>query len=104
LVIERGEDGGAVVLSLFGEVDLTNQWVLADAILQTERESDGAMVVDVQNIDYIDAGGLRVLLHAARRAHSSGTSFALRRPDPLLRRLLRVTGLDSTIAVLPQGA
>jgi anti-anti-sigma factor len=103
LSLERDCRYGPLVLRVCGEVDLSNQWVLADELLRLERDIEGPLVLDVENVDYIDASGLQVLLDAAKRAQRAGESLALRRPGPLLRRLLRMTGLDRTIVVLPLG-
>ena len=55
-------------------------------------------------VEFVDAGGLRVLLHAAQRARKRGAHLALKEPGALLRRLLNLTGLDRTIVVLPPGS
>ena len=103
LSIERAGRGSSI-LRVVGELDLTNHWLLADELLRAEREAAGPLVIDVGAVEFVDAGGLRVLLHAAQRARKRGAHLALKEPGALLRRLLNLTGLDRTIVVLPPGS
>ena len=87
---------------LEGDLDRQNAWALTAAILRA-RESDGDQVVlDLHAVQFIDAGGLRALADAGRQARRQGRRFALACPSQDVVRLLKLTGLDRTLLIVPR--
>lgn len=62
--------------------------------LERGIDSDRDVVVDLSDLTFIDAAGLRALARTADRVRRDGRRLHLARPDPNLRRLLRLAGLD----------
>ena len=84
---------GAVVLSLAGELDLYNADDVRDALLEACAGEPKVLVVDLEEVTFIDSTALGVLIEArSRMADRSG--FRLAAPGLETRRALEVSGLD----------
>jgi anti-anti-sigma factor len=93
---------GFVRLELHGELDVTTVAALVRPLHELEQATPELIVLDLHDVTLLDAAGLRVFLDAARRAQRQERRFAVARPDPETARVLRLTGLDHSIDVLPQ--
>jgi anti-anti-sigma factor len=84
------EDDRTVVLALEGECDLASAPLL-DAVL---RESDrgGSVVLDVEELTFLDCAALTVLLDAAERCRGAGAQLTLRGARPFVRRVVALAG------------
>jgi anti-anti-sigma factor len=92
--------GPAGRVRVFGEIDAATAPELRRA-LEAELVRDGPLVVDCEQVSFIDGSGLKVLEWAA-------TAFAprpveLRAAPPLLRELAAITGLDRRVVLAPPG-
>jgi len=89
--VDRRE--GVVVLSLGGELDLYNAEEVRVALLDACADEPGMLVVDLEEVRFIDSTALGVLIEArSRMADRSG--FRLAAPGLETRRALEVSGLD----------
>jgi anti-anti-sigma factor len=70
---------------------------LRRSIEQLERVR--VLVLDVSNVDHLDAGGLGTLLLVRRWAARNGASMKLVNPPVFFRRLLEATHLNSVFEV-----
>jgi anti-sigma B factor antagonist len=92
-VIGLDRRDGAVVLSLGGELDLYNAEEVRGALLEACAEGPTVLVVDLEDVRFIDSTALGVLIEArARMDDRSG--FRLAAPGLEARRALEVSGLD----------
>ncbi len=84
---------GALVLSLAGELDLYNAEEVRGALLDACAGEPKVLVVDLEEVTFIDSTALGVLIEArSRMADRSG--FRLAAPGLETRRALEVSGLD----------
>jgi anti-sigma B factor antagonist len=84
---------GAVVVSLAGELDLYNAEEVRSALLEACASEPQVLVVDLEEVRFIDSTALGVLIEArSRLADRSG--FRLAAPGLETRRALEVSGLD----------
>ena len=84
---------GAVVLTLAGELDLYNAEEVRGALLDACADEPKVLVVDLEDVRFIDSTALGVLIEArSRMADHSG--FRLAAPGLETRRALEVSGLD----------
>ena len=65
--------------------------------LERGIDSDRDVVVDLSELTFIDAAGLRALARTADRLRQEGRRLHLVRPGRHLRRLLRLAGLEELI-------
>ncbi len=96
-------DGGRVVISVTGDVDLSN----AD---QLEREAVAAIandtldvVLDLGRVGYLDSAGLRVVYSLTSRLRRLQIDFAVAAPEGSpARRVIEMTGM-AAVAPLVSG-
>ncbi|GAA3230067.1 STAS domain-containing protein [Nonomuraea helvata] len=86
-------------LRVTGEVDHGNHQRLAGALHGMIREGDQDIRLDLGELAFIDVSGLRVIVAAAARL-SPPRRLILDPASPAVRRLLAVTGWDSTPGLL----
>jgi anti-anti-sigma factor len=94
---ETGTDGRAIIVAE-GDIDLTTVEILRKA-LDGAIDDHRSVVLDVGDVGFIDSSGLNVFAWGHQRAHAAGGSLRLRRPSPMLRRLLEITAMDSILLV-----
>ena len=87
----NGADGQRS-LRVSGELDIATAPRLATA-LDDEVRPGTRVTLDLADLAFIDAAGLRVLVGVVRTVGTSGR-VVLRRPSAVVQRLLAVTGLD----------
>lgn len=95
--ISSGDE--AVVVSVAGEVDLVSAPRLEAALAAAAAAGPAAIVVELDQLGFIDAAGVSVLLEAATDCRSRGRAFALRAVPPLARRVIELLGGDPGLLV-----
>ena len=99
MIESRGTDNGEALLIMAGELDLGH----VDTLWRAAREAlDGPadrLVIDASAVTFIDSSILGALIRVSRAAEERGKAFALRKPAPLVLRLLRITGLDDRFQI-----
>jgi anti-sigma B factor antagonist len=84
---------GAVVVSLAGELDLYNAEEVRSALLEACAEEPELLVVDLEEVRFIDSTALGVLVEALSKT-TDRRGFRLAAPGLETRRALEVSGLD----------
>jgi len=84
---------GTVVVSLAGELDLYNAEEVRGALLDATAGGPGVLVVDLEEVRFIDSTALGVLIEARSRMPDR-SGFRLAAPGLETRRALEVSGLD----------
>jgi anti-sigma B factor antagonist len=82
---------GVTVLSVAGEIDMSNAARFRDA-LAAAGDDGAAFIVDLTGVDYLDSAGLTALLPYASRVKIIATA--------VLAPVLSVTGLDPVTTVI----
>ncbi|MGH2684795.1 MAG: STAS domain-containing protein [Actinomycetota bacterium] len=95
---------GDVVVRLAGDLDeqvLTSaRQAIAIAHATAGRHP---VVLDLSQLTFIGAPGLRVLADTARALRATGTPLVLLRPSRHLSRVLRLTGIDQRARIAHRG-
>jgi anti-anti-sigma factor len=91
-----GADGPVVVLS--GEADATTE-MLREMLAAQLGTGARLVTVDVSELSFLDSASLRVLVRAARALQSRHGTLMLACPQPLVARLLEITGADTLLDV-----
>lgn len=100
LVIDARHDKDRVVLALRGELDLASAPLLQSEIQSSGIETATTVVLDLQELKFIDSTGLRVLLAAHEASRERGQEFAVTRGSPQVQRLLSITGVGEHLRVI----
>lgn len=102
-VQRRWADDGTAIVSVHGDVDVTNADEVCEGITKTVTEwSPAAVRVDLQQATFIDSTGLGALIAGYRAAVDRDTPFVVVNPSVAVRRVLAVTGLCELFGVRDQ--
>ena len=93
-----------VVVIVQGELDVASSPRLVDAVVELGGAGggDGAVVIDMAGVGFMDSSGLRALLDCERSCRDGGRRFALARPSDTVRRVLELVDLLDTLTVLDE--
>jgi anti-anti-sigma factor len=95
--ITTGDEGGTPVISIVGELDLSNMGQAKAAIDAALTSQAQRLILELSELEYMDSSGLALLAAAARQARE----IELRDPSPMVRRLIEMTGLDQVLRMTP---
>jgi anti-sigma B factor antagonist len=91
--------GQRSVVRLRGELDVSNRHLVRDAIASALERHPSALTIDLSELSFIDCAGLSVLVWAHNRLAGHGPGLVLAGGTPIVRQLLRLTGLDAFLHV-----
>jgi anti-sigma B factor antagonist len=95
--------GSETIVVLSGELDVATAPILREALAPIEFPAVGSVVLDLDELSFIDARGLREILalHATCMSHSAALVI---RPGPrAVQRVFEVTGTDRFLPFTPSG-
>lgn len=94
-----GADHQRIVVTVGGEIDLVTGSQLTRVLREAQLEARH-VVLDLHGSTFIDTGGVRILIAAQARARATAGTFAICRPPPHARRLLRLMGAERSLLVI----
>jgi anti-anti-sigma factor len=101
--IDTVVDDDSARIALHGELDRSTLLPLARELLEVERRGTLAVVLDLTDLSFVDVGGLKLILEAARRLRAAGRQLTIANPPPFARRLLALTAIDQTADVVDEA-
>jgi len=89
---------GDVVVTVIGEVDTDAAPKLRTALIAALDDTDGACVLDLTTVSFLDSAGLAVLVatHSRAKAHRKSLRIAVGSNSPVIRPM-EITGLDTVL-------
>ena len=96
--VRNGSD--RVVLRLHGELDLLGAPLLQEAIDRAYGEASAIMVFDLQDLQFVDSAGLRVILAAHERSRENGRELALTPGTEQVQRLFTIAGVNDHLRII----
>jgi anti-sigma B factor antagonist len=100
LDLGSGESRGHVVVTLRGELDLVDAAAVAVALRAVgAREPRRPVIVDLAELEFIDASGVAALLRGRKHARKAGGDLLLAAPQRLVRRVLEIIWEVDGVAV-----
>jgi anti-sigma B factor antagonist len=88
---------GVVVVSAFGEVDVSTAGVLRTALQDALAVAPRGVVVELSGVTFCGSTGLVVLMDAGRSAEAAGVRFGTAAGTPIVRRVLEITKLGPVL-------
>lgn len=99
LNIESTRKGEQGIVTVSGEVDVSNADALKEAIAQLLEDSGiSAIKVEMADVPYIDSTGIGVLVGASHRAQDAKKDFSATGVQPNVARIFGMLGVDGIIA------
>jgi anti-sigma B factor antagonist len=95
----RREPGRIAVITVTGEVDIATVAVLRDRLFRL-ADTSRSVIVDLDQVSFIDAAGLGALVGTAHRADIHGASLQVVCDRPQTRELFRLAGLDRRLCLV----
>jgi anti-anti-sigma factor len=89
-----------VVLHLTGELDLASSPIFERALEDADVASAPLLVLDLDELKFVDSTGLRVILLAHEGSRARGQEFAITPGSPQVQRLLSITSVAEHMRVL----
>ena len=104
-VIRMGDEGGAYVIHVDGELDRFDCPRLDQALTDAERSLATLVVVDCDELEFIDAAGLHSLFDASLRSLARGDHLRITRGTRSVARVFKVSGLEAVLPLIggPDG-
>jgi anti-sigma B factor antagonist len=86
---------GLAVLTLAGELDLASAPKLEEAIEAIAARRPEGLTLDLTDLRFMDSAGIALLVLATKTVGG----VTLRRPSPIVRRVIEVTGLSEVLPI-----
>lgn len=93
-ITEVVKHGQQTVVTLTGEIDLSNHAVLRAGLNDLITGGTVHLVLDMSEVTFIDSTGLGALIGTRRRVHAFHGSLAIVLDDPATLRVFEITALD----------
>ena len=101
LTCEISADGKAVV-TLSGELDIASSGSAFRCVRDVIDRHHVPVIVDLADLTFCDAHGLGTLVRMSNYAGKGGCPLQLASPAPHLLKIMRITGLDRSLAIRAQ--
>jgi anti-sigma B factor antagonist len=99
LGLDVKEQGGWAVLAVSGEVDVATAPRLRERLVDLVTEGNHRIVVDLENVDFLDSTGLGVLVGALKRVRTHDGDLALVCTQPRILKVFEITGLTKVFSI-----
>ncbi|GAA5417463.1 anti-sigma-B factor antagonist [Paraliobacillus ryukyuensis] len=99
LNVELVEQGTTLHLVLSGEIDAYTAPKLKEELLPLTKRAGASIIVDLENVNYMDSTGLGVFISALKSTKEHGSELKLVQLQDRVRRLFEITSLDSIISI-----
>lgn len=94
---------GICTMSLNGEVDVYTAPRLKETLIQQIESGCARIIVDLEEVGFIDSSGLGVLVGGLRRAKERNGTIRLVCTRDNILKIFRITGLDKVFAIFPSA-
>ena len=99
LTITSNTENALRLVAVHGEVDVSNAGELRAGVDAALDAKPGKLEVDLSDVAYIDSTGIGVLVGASHRADDAGIGFEVTNPQPNVRRVLGLLGLETELKI-----
>lgn len=97
--VDSDRQGGAAVLTVVGDLDLSTATVLQGAVDTARDENPDALIIDLTGVGFLASAGMSVLVNAHKTAQGHGIEFAVVATGAATARPLQLVGLDEILGL-----
>jgi anti-sigma B factor antagonist len=94
----NGEPGASIV-DLNGEIDVYTSPKVKETISELIDKGHYALVINLENVRYIDSTGLGVLIGGLKRVREHSGSVNLVCTNPQIKKIFDITGLSKIFGI-----
>lgn len=102
LKIETEENDGAAIIRLQGEVDVYTAPKLKSTLIDLVDKGNFKVVVNLEQVDFMDSSGLGVLVGGLKRVRSHEGAIALVCTQENILKIFRITGLVKVFPIFEE--
>ena len=99
LSLDTREQGGCTVIEVGGEIDVYTAPKLRECIVDLVNRGNYHLVVDMEDVEFLDSTGLGVLVGGLTRVRAHDGSLRLVCTQERLLKIFRITGLTKVFAI-----
>jgi anti-sigma B factor antagonist len=99
LSLNTREQGGCTVIEVGGEIDVYTAPKLRESIFDLVNRGNYHLVVDMEEVEFLDSTGLGVLVGGLKRVRAHDGSLRLVCTQERLLKIFRITGLTKVFAI-----
>jgi anti-sigma B factor antagonist len=85
---------GVPVIVLEGEVDVYTAPQLKLQMINLLEKGSKQVIINLEKVEYLDSTALGVMIGGLKRMREIGGNISLLCPNPRIRRIFEITGLD----------
>ncbi len=100
LTLSHSNIGQWSVIHIVGEVDMATGPQLRQEIVRQVSEGNSHIVIDLEQVDFIDSTGLGILVGGVKRTKSNGGDLRCAGLSDNLKEVFNLTGLDSVLVAV----
>lgn len=97
LRINAGQEGDRYIVRLIGELDCAGAGEVEMALVLAGKTGAHRILLDIDELTFIDSTGLAVLMRAKHRADATGERLRMTRGKGQVADMLRLTALDLSL-------
>jgi anti-sigma B factor antagonist len=99
LSLSTHEDAGTLIVDIAGEIDVYTSPKLREQLVALVGEGARQLVVDLEDVEFIDSTGLGVLVGVLKRIRARGGGMSLVCSHDGLLRVFKITGLEKVFPI-----
>jgi len=94
LRIKVREAAGAILVGLFGELDISEVEQVEAVLATAEAKEPSLLVIDLRRLEFMDSSGIRLVVEADLRARDQGRRLVFVRGSDAVHRVFTIALLD----------
>ena len=96
--------GQLAIVALPAEIDSREAEQLRDTLLAVLNRGIATLLIDMTQTTFCGVAGASAIARAHQRALASGARVLVAAPEPIVRRVLVITGVDHLVSIYPTRA
>ena len=99
LTLTNREVDGHTIVAVGGEIDVYTAPKLRDQISELVNAGKTSLIIDLENVDFLDSTGLGVLVGGLKKVRAQDGSMTLICSQDRLLKIFRITGLAKVFTI-----
>lgn len=99
LTLQTRDESGRTVVTVGGEIDVYTAPKLRDKISEVVADGRRELVVDLEQVEFLDSTGLGVLVGGLKKVRAEDGSLSLVCSQERLLKIFRITGLAKVFTI-----